>query len=376
MNARITDRRVLESLRPLEMIAYLRSTGWKLAGYYAQSATVWRRGNQQILLPQDVSFADYPRRLAEILDTLAEVETRSQLEIARDLATATSDVVRLRVFSASASDGSVGLEEGVRLVESAKDIMLSGARAAVAPRAYFVSRLPGQADEYMKRVRLGQTEHGSYVVTLVCPVSPELQSAGPASALVVEEPFDRRVTRTLAEAIYKSASAATEAGLRQDMGPFTAAVRDGVSANLCGALAEIGGGMDKGRIEVGFSWSRSRSQPEVPSSRIVIPFDSIPVMREAARVLKETYSNDDFELLGPVVRMESPNAASGGDILVYAEVDTWRRVRLHLEGPDYTAAARAHQQGLEIRCRGHLAKEGRYFTLSKVHEFSVQEDSA
>ena len=128
MKARITDRKVFESLRPLDVVAYLRSEGWVLAGYYAESATVWKRQAQQVLLPQDSSFADYPRRLAEILDTLAEVENRSQLEIVRDLATATSDVVRVRVSSPLVTDGSLALEEGVMLFENTKDILLSAAR--------------------------------------------------------------------------------------------------------------------------------------------------------------------------------------------------------------------------------------------------------
>src|SRR5258706_1763148 len=113
MNVRITDRKAFESLRPLDVVAYLRSAGWILAGYFAESATIWQRNGKQVLLPQDVSFADFARRMAEILDTLAEVEQRSQLEIVRDLATATSDVIRLRVVSPVSEDGSLGLEEGV-----------------------------------------------------------------------------------------------------------------------------------------------------------------------------------------------------------------------------------------------------------------------
>ena len=374
MKALITDHKVFESLRPLDMAAYLRSEGWALVGYMGDTATVWKRQAQQILLPRDSTFADYARRVAEILDTLAETENRSQLEIVRDLATASSDVVRVRVSSALATDGSLALEEGVTLFENAKVILLSAARAAVAPRAYFRSRLPGPADEYMRKVRLGQTEHGSYVVTLVCPASPELQPANPGLLPAVEEPYDRRVTRTLAGALQKSALAAREAGLKQDMEPFTSAVREGVSSNLCNALAEIGGGMEEGQIEVSFSWSRSRTRPLVPSSRIIIPHDAIPVMREAARVLKETYRDDDFELIGPVVRMDSPDATTGGDVLVYAEVDTLRRVKVHLEGPDYSQAVQAHRQGLEVRCRGKLEKEGRYFTLKNVKEFRLHEN--
>jgi hypothetical protein len=104
----------------------------------------------------------------------------------------------------------------------------------------------------------------------------------------------------------------------------------------------------------------------------VVPHDSIPVMREAARVLKETFSDDDFELVGPVVRLESQHVAGGGEVIVYAEVDTMRKVLLHLEGPHYEEAVRAHEKGLEVRCRGRLEKAGRYFTLRDVRDFGVQ----
>ena len=375
MKALITDRRVFESLKPLDLISYLRSEGWVLSGYLGESGTVWRREGQEVLLPQDPGLADYPRRIANILDTLAEVENRSQLEIVRDLATASSDVIRVRVASPSGADGSLALEKGVSMFENVKDILLSAARAAVAPRAYYRSRLPGPADDYMRKVRLGQTEHGSYVVTLVCPVSPELQVSDPAGTAALEEPFDRRVTRTLAGALQKTVLAAREAVLNQDMTPFTAAVRDGVSSNLCNALAEIGAGVEDGQVEVGFSWSRSRRKPEFPVSRILVPRDSIPVMQEAARVLKETYLDDDFELIGPVVRLESPAAAEGGDVLIYAGVDTLRRVKVHFEASDYAKAVQAHQQGLEVRCRGRLEKEGRYFVLRQIREFGLNEDS-
>jgi hypothetical protein len=374
MNVRITDRRVLESVQPLEVATYLRSVGWALAGRIGDAAWVWKQADQSVAVPENTEFADYARRLAELLDTLSQTEQRSELEILHDLSTSMSDVVRLRVLSGVAADGSVGLQEGVTIVGSAKDMILSAARAAVMPRAYFRSRLPGPADEYMKKVRLGQTEQGSYVVTLLCPVSPELGPSDLASLAEIDEPFDRRVTRTLAGAVAKCASASREAALKQNMEPFTSAVRDGVSANLCSAIADIGEGLEEGQIHVSFSWARSRRAPDV-ASRAVIPHDAIPVMREAARVLRETFADEDFELIGPVVRLESDDPATGGDVLVYAEVDTWRRIRVHLEPPAYLQAVVAHEQGVEIYCRGSLRKEGRYFTLRNVHNFGVIEDN-
>jgi hypothetical protein len=375
MKASITDRNVFDSLKPLDLVAYLRSSGWELAGYLGEAATVWRHGAAQVMVPRETYFADYARRLAEVVETLSNVESRSELEIVSDLSMATVDVVRVRITTPQSADGSVSLEQGVNLFDGVKDMLLSAARAAVAPRAYFRSRLPGPADEYMRQVRLGQTERGSYVATLVCPVSPELQPAGSNFAQDVGEPFDRRVTRTLATAMYKTAEAVREAVLRQDMAPFTEAVRDGVSANLCNALAEIGGGVDGGILEVGFSWARTRSRPQVPSSRIMVPNDALPILKEAARVLREIYRDDDFEIIGPVIRLDSSNAAYGGVALVHAEVDTMRKVQVYLDASDYQLAVRAHQEGLEVTGRGRLEKEGRYFTLRKVRDFGLQEQA-
>ncbi len=59
-----------------------------------------------------------------------------------------------------------------------------------------------EASDYMQRVRLGQTEHGSFVVTLLAPVPPLLQiPLDPAWTPLDDEPFDRRVTRRLMDAL-------------------------------------------------------------------------------------------------------------------------------------------------------------------------------
>ncbi len=374
MNVRITDKKVFEGLKPLDVVTYLRTTGWILTGVYRDSASIWKHNGHQVMVPQETAFADYARRLADVMEVLAETESRSPLEILRDLTTSTADVVRVRLTSPSIVDGSVSLEAGVSLIESSRDLVLSAARAAVCPRAYYRSRLPWEADEYIRRVRLGQTEIGSYVVTVVCPVSPELHAAD--SLASVEEPFDRRVTRTLAGALHKTTGAAREAALNSDMKPFTTAVADGVSANLCSALVEMGESLDDGQVEIDFSWSRSRQKPAVATSRVIVPSDAIPLMREAARVLRETYSDDDFELIGPVIRLESTSVAHGGSVIVYAPVgDTWRKVLVHLQHTDYDLAVNAHGQGETIRCKGKLQKEGRYFTMRHVSEFGIQNDT-
>ena len=75
------------------------------------------------------------------------------------------------------NNGSVLLDEGVELVSQAREMLLAAACATTTPQPVYRAGANRKAGEYMKRVRLGQTEHGSFAVTLMAPVPPMLQMA-------------------------------------------------------------------------------------------------------------------------------------------------------------------------------------------------------
>src|SRR4051812_12848880 len=84
-----------------------------------------------------------------------------------------------------------------------------------------------------ERQAWGQTEHGSFVVTLLAPVPPLLQpKLDPSWASPADEPMERLVTRRLMQALEASRTAA-EMALSGDAKAFEDAVNAGVSANLC-----------------------------------------------------------------------------------------------------------------------------------------------
>lgn len=164
-----------------------------------------------------------------------------------------------------------------------------------------------------------------------------------------------------------------EAGLKQDFEPFERAVQYGVSANLCSALADMGEMVPEARVEIRFTWARTRRRVVGGAEPFVLSSDAVPVMREAARVLRETYWDDDFELAGPVVRLDSHDPLHGGEVVVHAEIEpgSWRKVRVSLNGKDYDQAMKAHQNNWDVRCRGKLRKEGSYVRLQDPREFGV-----
>ena len=48
-------------------------------------------------------------------------------------------------------------------------MLLAAACAARNPQPFYRAGSNKEAMDYMRRVKLGQTEHGSFVVTLLCP---------------------------------------------------------------------------------------------------------------------------------------------------------------------------------------------------------------
>ena len=192
--------------------------------------------------------------------------------------------------------------------------MLAAACAAVKPRMYYPSRKPAQAMDYIRRARLGQTEPGSFILTIISPVPPSLMDRS-GQHIGLDEPYERHVTRTLAFALDSVRQAAEDAATTGQVDSFVQAVPRGVSANLCDALVGMGSFPEGNRtLGIEFSWSRSR--PIDPGahlpSRIVLNTDVFPVIREAAVYLKESSPREEFELQGFVVKLERPEGSPVG----------------------------------------------------------------
>jgi len=382
MNARITDAIALSALRSLEVVSYLRSNGWTKSREKAGNWSTWLHADQEgeefeITVPLNHQFRDFAARMGDVLQVLEVFEGRSQIQIFQDLLVTGADVMRLRLTDAELADASVPLDEGATFIQKAKDLVLAAACAAVNPRMYYSSRKSTQATDYIRGARLGQTEPGSFVITIISPVPPSL--AGPTGQLFeLEEPYERRVTQMLAGALNSVRQAAEDAAATGKVDSFVRAVPRGVSANLCDALAGMGSFTEGCRaLEIQFSWSRNRplaSDAQVPS-KILFNTDVFPVLRQAAVYLKESSPREEFEIRGSVVKLERPEGADIGKATIHGLIDDQpRKVVVELRDADYHEAVTAHDQARFVRCSGVLVREGRGFRLLEPYDFTIEKD--
>lgn len=375
MRVTVRDQETLRTLRPMELAAYLRVKGWREQQHQARAA-VWVRpngaeGGYEVVLPLTGDIRDFALRMGEVLSTLEVVEGRSQLEILRDLETPTADIVRLRLRPPGAN-GAIPLESGVAVVRHARDLLLAAACATIEPRAFYQTRKPNEAVEYVGNLQLGQTERGSYVISVVSRVAPLLAPQQGALFAVAPEPFERRVVETLAGSVAAAKLAAERAVATGNVEPFRASVDQGVSANLCDALVGLNAAIGTG-VDIDVTWSPTRpARPEVPPHIDLAP-DVMPILAEAARLFRETAPREEFELRGVVVRLDRPEGAPTGTATILGFVeDQPRKVRVVLGQPEYTEACRAHEQERLVGCYGDLVKEGRSYVLRNPRRFEVE----
>ncbi|NCA71888.1 MAG: hypothetical protein EOM91_17785 [Sphingobacteriia bacterium] len=374
MRLELTDQDALRHLPWGDLKSYLDAQGWRSVERIGDKALVYvpdasETAAAEILVPLRDDLGDYVSRMSEAVAILADREQRSVLEVYQDILTSGLDVVRLRAPEADAS-GAIGIEDGVVLHQEAENLMLAAACSAVDPRRNYHLRKVTQATDYLKSVRLGPSERGSYVLTLFSPVQPRLEHHQAFD--LGEEPFARTVMLRLAEALGAAKRAADRARADNAFAPFDDAVSLGVSANLCDAVARLA---ETARgIEIGLTWARSRPAGR-PRETFRFNPDVAEVLLEAARIFRQLEPVTDTRVTGFVIALDRPIEQFDGNATLRTLIDEKpRRVKVRFEQDLYPLVIRAFQDKSAISLLGDLFPGGQRWELRNPREIRILED--
>lgn len=377
MRVDILDPLTLISVSPAALRAFAVAEGWQPLERYGSTSEVYlRQSNEratEIILPIIQEIGDYATVVARLLTIFARELKTDELAIFRDLTHADRDVVRVRATDAS-EDGSISIDSGVDLIANAREMLASAACAATeARKTYHVGKMQ-QASNYMDRVKLGQTEIGSFVITLLAPVPPALGDEDLYKQPMLlpeleEEPYERRVTRVFANALDATKAALAEANRGQGRSGFDLAVSLGVSANLCEAIAAI---CDRGAgAEISLSWAKTRPTP-TPSKRAWFSRDDGEVLREVARMFRLKEPRPDTVLLGYIPNLQRAENQTSGTVKLLSMIDGHpHSVTVDLLKEDYERAVDAHGRQVGISITGDLVREGHRWKLVQPRDVKI-----
>ncbi|MCP4695324.1 MAG: hypothetical protein GY862_00540 [Gammaproteobacteria bacterium] len=349
MNVDIRDKEVFEQLSSEDVSAYLIGHGWCKAKQIGDKAWVFEKEEYELLVPARRNLGDYASCMANVLKTLAREEQRSQLYVYNDLSVSGNDVIRVRALEGD-ENGTIPFHDGVVLYGAAEKMVKAGACSAIEPKPYYRSCNFALVKEYMKSVRLGQTEYGSYVMTLLSPVRARLAEAPD------KPPFPRMVTSQLAGSLHALRLSADEAADKDDFQAFEQRVAEGVNANLCEAVSSLASHGEGAELSI--SWSASLPA-EAAAPKEFFPHTMAPVIEEAAQEFKRNAPELDLRFTGKVVRLErQPEAFDGHATLLLEVKNKMRNINLQFTRAEYDRVIRAFQNNLQVSIAGDLFPRG------------------
>ena len=371
----------LAALRAEDVQLYLASHGWKRddASSTAQGS-VYRfpsLRDAEALIPGRRDLADYVQRMADVVQMLAAVEKRKAWQVIADLSLPPADVLRLQVSAPDSTLGTLPLDEGIRLIQGARSLLLAAACSARQAAAFYPRQAYKEAIEFLEACQLGQTERGSFVAKIMAPVPPEISKQRTLfgmddDAFIALEPFSRRSTVRLMTALGYVRGAIDSGNYDQ----ILAGIDAGVSANLCEAVASMRPDGDQAHLQIRMTWSSSRPRlPKGVESVIGFSQTAFEIVRESGRKLREEVSVTRTRLEGRIISLKADSSLFDGfegTVILRADVSgTPSRVQVVLGSEDYKKACDAHRDGKAVAMSGLLHREPKLYHLLQPQDFAV-----
>ncbi|WP_420137991.1 hypothetical protein, partial [Sphingomonas sp.] len=323
----------------------------------------------EVLLPTSTDIKDYNRRVASLFYDLEQILEMEVDQIYRNLEALSYDVVRIRAHEGR-HIGSLQFGEAVDLLENGFELIASAATTAVLerPRSILRGRRPDEVRDYLDRVRMGQTEIGSFVLTLLLPVAPNLNA--PALSPEDSTTFGRKVSQRLDSALSASHEAAKVARV-QGASVFLEAVEKGVTANFCSALAAMlktAGDLTL-RIDHGVNSASTSSQRKFSFIR-----EDVSVLSDAASALSDRPNDEPAILSGTITTLREASLRKPGSLTLqtYIEGES-HAVRIPFSRAERETVIEAFRSKIEctLEVRGSLSRKGSHYSLLNPHDFKI-----
>ena len=260
--------------------------------------------------------------------------------------------------------------KGIEVLAGARKSLLAAAHSVLAPVTFHPRLSRREAKDFVEQCRLKQTEHGSFVVAIACP----LDAVDSEGLLDGVDSFTRQTTNALMESLSRM-----ESRIEADEEASLGTVENGevpVSANLCDAIAKLQPPTDRGFVEVSTSWASTKPNQKL-SQREVVRFseDHFNVIRDVGSRLRPSHKAEVASFAGQVETLNGDLNDAGrryGEVVLDLLVDDELvRTRVELNAVDYAKADAAHMNGTPVIVAGELHRGRRTHRLSGVSKFDV-----
>jgi hypothetical protein len=351
--------------------SYLAARSWAHIPSRRDYAAIYRspgNGEVEVQIPLDTGLADYGDAMALAARRLAGFEGRPVEQVLRDLLQPRSDTLRYALADDALRTGTIDLLTGSSLTSGAVKSLRASACSVQHPRRFHPRMSLTDADGYVRACRLGQTEIGSYVLTINTPL--DIHDQLDAHDQI---PFGRRATTLLLDStayIAKSVRQGDASRILEDREDAPL-----VSANLCEALVEMMPPDESADLRISGSWSPLAPPPKTALVDILLDRSMFEPIERLAQQLRPARGSEPGRFVGKVIELSgAPNPAGDleGDVVLQVQTDDQLlKVRVTLDPNTYRDAGVAHFEQRYVSVRGQLHRGRRTHLLGNPREFTV-----
>lgn len=350
-------------LNPLAVMKYLTETNWQLYPIKRKDIKIFQYKKEdffeQVTIPIDKMLRDYKDAMYDAICKIAHVEKKSVEQLMLYLLNPNTDILKIRLDKKEVESGNIMFDDAIQLFDNAKKLIAATALDVINPKKIHYGRIDEPVQKFLSQCRFGQTEIGSYVVSVVCPFAELSETEGyrQLSFFSDEEQCANSLTRKVTNQLMTNV-----ATIKQEIDDgnleFLSNYDSPISSNFYEALNGLGMNTEDTTVEFIAEWSPTVQSNRCQYNRISVTNDYYEPIRTIISKIKEC-TNERTEIVGKIKELKAApvidNREYGTIVVVYVGDNARAKsVTVKLDREDYDKAVAAHQHGKAVKVVGDL----------------------
>ncbi len=356
-----------EKLKPSAVCKYLSETEWEIFETKREDIKIYQYDKndifEQITVPLDKSLRDYKRTMYDAVKKIANIENKSVEQLMLFLMNPNTDILKIRLDKKDVESGNILIDDAIQLFDNAKKLLAATALDIINPKKIHYGRTDESVQKFLSQCRFGQTEIGSYVVSIVCPFA-EISEKGyrQLSIFSDEEECANSLTRQVTNRLMSNILTIKQKIDNDELESLLNSEQV-ISSNFYEALNGLSLQSPNTVVEFTAEWAPNIKANRVKCSNIKVSNDYYQPISTVIGKIKE-YTDFNTEIVGKIKELSaSPvvDERNGGIVVVVYVGDNnkAKSVKVKLTKEDYRSAVEAHQHGKAVKIIGDLKSKSR-----------------
>jgi len=304
----------------MDLLSFLTRAGWE-QGRPGVAGSLWSHPRAAARVAVPVTVRSDSLEWDAILERLSAWAQLPTAQVREQVQCQFIDVARMQASNDVVISGSIPLSAGASLVTSAAAMLRAAATTSVRLRSHIGGGFSKLGDDVVAQARMAHTEEGSFIVPVLMPLTRPASDdgtlfEGSENLRVVSEPSERRVTRTLAQALSALSTRVVQPGLevsRTALNPF---VEAGGSRELVFALSRILAEPTVASFEAQFAWAGGVEPAQSLPEAVEVPAAARELLLQTTKLLLDRRMAPAQLLSGPIVEVRHQPDDPFGEIAI------------------------------------------------------------